>query len=243
MYSCSSNDSKESNNIVTVKDIKSFDTTISFSGYWLSETYFNSIKRNNSPRQAQDGSLFIFIPAKTLKTTMMIANFHEGGPLLTILKNIDKYQAWEIQDDSIIQAVFDIQVLSQDKIKIGDNSFVKISPIEKDGHRFILEDILFQGQYISTDNKTIEFTKNGQVKGLGNYEFYSPIIDYIDAGMQVDQIGLGTSENDLEYFGFKFKQDTLELYKLKCLTVDSTDNNRCVEVDFGQLLYKLCRKK
>jgi hypothetical protein len=53
---------------------------------------------------------------------------------------------------------------------------------------------------------------------------------------------LGQNNNDLEYFGFKFIQDTLELYNLNCLNFDSTDN-RCVEVELGQQTHKLWRKK
>ena len=77
---------------------------------------------------------------------------------------------------------------------------------------------------------------------MDNFKYYRPEIDYYDAGMDIDQVGLGNSQNELEWFGFKFKKDTLELYKLNCLTFDSAEN-RCVEVDYGQLSYKLWRKE
>jgi len=241
LFSCSSNDREKNSNASSPVDIKTLDTTISIAGYWLSENYFNSINEFKSPKKAQDGSHYINIPDRTLKQTIMIDNFHEGGPFLTILKNQDKYEIWEVQNDSITEQENIIETITPSKIKIGDENFVKINPDTAQSGEMILEEILFKGQYLTTDGRRVEFKKNGQLSGLDNFNYYSPIIDYYDTGLQVDQVGLGKSEKDLDWFGFKFNKDTLELYKLKCLTYDSTDN-RCVEVDYGELTYKLWRK-
>jgi hypothetical protein len=240
LHSCSSTDKNTEQTAVT--NFKTKDTTISFTGYWLCKDYFESINNFKSPKKAQDNSEFIFVPDRTLKQTMMIANFHEGGPTLTILSNADQYELWEIQEDSLTQRLDNIEIIDKTNIKIGNRLFVKINPLKNDNGSKILEDILFKGIYTNASGKTIEFKNNGQVFGLENFKIYEPNIDYIDAGMQVDQIGLGQNNNDLEYFGFKFIQDTLELYKLNCLTFDSTDN-RCVEVELGQQTHKLWKKK
>ena len=242
LFSCSSNDRQQDGETSISADFKKLDTTVSFSGCWLSEDYYNSIREFNSPKKAQDGSQFMVVPDRTLQQTIMIYNFHEGGPFLKILKHGDNYEIWEVQDDSLTQQLYTIEVISETEIKLGDKIFVKINPLKNQDTQQILEEILFKGQYTNSDGKTIEFKSNGQLIGLDNFKFYDPIIDYFDAGMQVDQVGLGSSQKDLGWYGFKFNKDTLELYTLNCLTFDSTDN-RCVEVDYGQLTYKLWRKE
>jgi len=239
MSSCFIRNSKE-NNTRAVFDFKAFDTTIAFFGCWLSEDYFNSIKQFKSPHKAQDGSAFIVIPDQTLKPTMMIDNFHEGGPPLTVLKDSSTYQLWSIKDSIISLYIDDIEILSEDKIKIGDRLFVKINPFSSVENLQILEEILFKGQYITSDGKQVEFKNDGKLIGLDNYSYYIPAIDYFDAGMQIDQIELAKSQTNSESYGFKFNNDTLELFKLNCLTFDSSQF-RCVEVTYGKLAYKMWR--
>ena len=69
-------------------------------------------------------------------------------------------------------------------------------------------------------------------------KYYKPLIDYFDAGLQIDQVGFGETAEKMEYFGFKFKRNKLELYKLKCDAYDEVDN-RCVEVSYGIKSYDL----
>lgn len=238
LFSCSSTNKKTE----PTSDTQFKDTTISFSGYWLCKDYFESINNFKSPKKAQDNSQFIYVPERTLKQTMMISNFHEGGPLLTILSNAGQYELWGIQDDSLTQRLSKIEIIDDTNIKIGNRLFVKINAIKSDNGSKILEEILFKGIYTDTLETTIEFKNNGTLSGLENFKIYEPIIDYWDAGMQVDQIGLGKNNNELEYFGFKFNSDTLELFKLNCLTFDSS-NKMCVEVELGQMAHKLWKKE
>ena len=242
LFSCSSNNRQQDGATTFTDDFKKLDTTVSFSGCWLSEDYYNSIRQFNSPKKAQDGSQFIVIPDKTLQQTIMIYNFHEGGPFLKILKHGNDYEIWEVQDDSLTQRLSTIEVLSATKIKLGDKTFVKINPLKNQDTEQILEEILFKGQYTNSNGKTIEFKPNGQVIGLDNFHFYDPIIDYFDEGMQVDQIRLGNSQTELDYYGFKFQGNTLELFKLNCIEFDSTSKN-CGVVEYGQLIHKLWRKE
>lgn len=235
--SCSSTDKNTDRN-----NFKTKDTTISFTGYWLCKDYVESIRTFKSPKKAQDNSAFIFIPDRTLKQTMMISNFHEGGPNLTILSKDDHYELWEIQDDSLIQQLSTIEMIDKTTLKIGDRLFVNINPVQGENGSRILDEILFKGIYTNASGATIEFKNTGQIVGMDNIKRYEPVIDYIDAGMQVDQIALGQNKNELEYFGFTFNQDTLTLYNLNCLTFDSTDN-RCVEVELGEPAYKLWKTK
>lgn len=235
-FSCSTSTEKSED----ASDYKQLDTIINFAGSWLIEDYYNSILKHKSPKTAQDGAEFIIIPNKTLQQTIMLYGFHEGGPFLKILKNKNAYEVWEVQEDSLINKHYDIKILSDTKIQLGKKRFVKISSAVAENFK-ILENILFQGIYISEKGNNVEFKPDGTVTGLENISYYEPIIDYVDAGMQIDQIGLGKSDTEIEWFGFKFKDDTLEIYELQCLTFDSTMNS-CVEVDYGKLSHKLWRK-
>jgi len=242
LFSCTSSNKELDETAVLSSDFKQLDTTISFSGCWLSEDYYNSLRQFKSPKKAQDGSRFMVIPDRTLKQTIMIYNFHEGGSFLKILKHGNNYEIWEVQEDSLKQRLNNVEVISATRIKFDNKTFVKINPPKKEDTYQILEEILFKGQYTNSDGQLIYFKPNGQLIGLDNFKYYNPIIDYFDAAMQVDQVGLGSSQQDIDWYGFKFNKDTLELYKLNCLTFDSTDK-RCVEVEFGQLTYKLWRKE
>jgi hypothetical protein len=187
---------------------------------------------------------------------MMIYNFHEGGEFLTVLKNETSYELWQVYNDSITKRENVIEIISPREIKIGDKNFVKIHPIigkdifsvSRENQPLILEEILFKGNYITADGKNVEFKNDGNLISLDNYHYYVPVDDYYDEGMQVDQIGLTHSDNDsikwkdLEWFGFKFNEDTLALYKLNCVAFDSTSQN-CGIVEYGDLIYKLFRKR
>lgn len=239
--SCSSSDSQEHSN--SSIDFKTFETPIPYNGDWICEDYFNSIQEYKSPKKAQDNSVFIRIPDKTLKPTMMIYNFHEGGSPLTILKKENIFQIWETQDDTLSQFLNVIESVSENKIKIGEHNFIKINSAKTNGDIKILEEMLFRNEYINNATKDIiEFRNTGELIGLGSYTFYKPNYDYYDQGLQVDQVGLGKTEDDIEWFGFKFQDGALELYKLKCVEFDSTSKN-CGVVVLGELTYKLWQKK
>ncbi|MDQ3109190.1 MAG: hypothetical protein M3R17_04785 [Bacteroidota bacterium] len=245
LSSCSSNEPKETTDSVNTgtTDIKKNDTLLPFSGYWVNEEYYNSINKFKSPRKAQDNGEFIFIPERALKPTMMITGFHEGGPYLAVVKGADDFQLWEMQDDSLTGKLNNITIVAENKIKIGNTSFIKINPEADDEQgALVLEEILFKGIYTNAEGEIIEFKNNGEISGLADYQTYKPVIDYIGPGMQVDQVGFSRQGKEPEMFGFKFSNDTLNIYKLNCTTRDAA-SKECAEVEFGKLAYQLWRKK
>jgi hypothetical protein len=213
---------------------------IPFSGNWIHETYLNSIRDQKSPRAAQEiiEECFIRIPEKMNEKTSMVYNFHETGPELKVVQKDTTYTLWELQGDTLNKAVFPVQILDTEHLKIGAHTFVKINPEYGDGQALILEELLFKGTYTSKSGQPIEFKNNGEVSGLGKYNYYHVLTDYMDAGLQIDQVGLGETSEKSDYFGFKFRDNMLELYELRCLTFDKTEN-RCVEVDFGRKIHSL----
>jgi hypothetical protein len=163
----------------------------------------------------------------------MVSGFHEGAQEMTVLKNRNKFQFYYKYDDTIRNLAYDIQIISKEKIKIGNNIFIKTN-------KNFLGDILFSGDYLDNLGTQIRFLKDGHITGLDKFTIYDPIFDYLDAGMDVDQIDLGQSREKMTHYGFKFKQDTLLIYNLNCVVFDSTDRT-CAQVEFGDIKYKLTK--
>lgn len=221
-------------------NFKTNSVPVPFAGNWISETYLSDIREHQSPRKAQETieECYIQLPDNTLRPSTMVINFHEGISDLMTVNNNGVFQLWEKQGDTLSNLKYTIKPLSTDSLKIDDKLFIKINSSPAGNEPRILEEILFKGTYTSKKGEKVEFKSNGEVSGLGKYKYYKPLIDYFDAGLQVDQVGLGETAAKVEYFGFKFKKDKLELYKLKCDEYDDIDK-RCVDVSFGEKLYEL----
>lgn len=219
------------------------DTPIYFSGLWVNENYIANIKQNKSPKAAQsagDMNSCISIPVKTLESTSFINNFHEGGDPLVVVKNGPVFQLW---DQKSARPELTIELQAPDRMKIGKDVFVKMATSGNTAAQDlgILSSALFRGNYITSNGTTVEFTENGEVKGLDGYTTYSPIIDYNDVALDVDQLIMEGPGKPAEHYGFKFLNDALLIYQLKCLQTDSTTKS-CTKVDFGETRYILKRK-
>ena len=223
-------------------DFKEIKAPIPFAGTYLNETYLTKIRDQKSPRKAQEGieECFIRIPDNTLTPTSMIVNFHETLTDLIPLNHDGTYELWEQQNDSLTKARYTIALISEDKIKIGTTTFIRINTDNAGNQPRILEEILFKGTYELKKGEKVEFKKNGEVTGLGKYKYYAPLIDYFDAGLDIDQVGLGETRDKLTNFGFKFRKNGLDLFELKCKTFDDKEK-RCVEVDYGRKAFDLSK--
>lgn len=235
IFSCGSDTKPVQQSAAPAINFKTLSSPVPFSGSWISSSYLDNIREHQSPRIAQEGSddCFIQLPGSTLLPATMVINFHEGMPDLVTVSNNGTYALWEKQNDTLSRALYTIDVVSADTIKLGGKLFIKINPVSSSEQPRILEEILFKGIYQAKKGGRVEFKATGEVSGLGKYKYYSPVIDYYDAGLQVDQIGLGETPDNLEFFGFKFKKEKLELYTLKCTAYDAAEE-RCVEVTFGE---------
>jgi hypothetical protein len=232
LFSCNLSATKEIK--TPIANFKILDTIVPFSGFWVNEVYVKNINKSKSPSKSQNLSeSCITIRGRTLQSTSMVSGFHEGAAEMTVLKNGNRFQFYYKYDDTIKELAYDVQIISGDKIKIGNNIFVKTN--EK-----FLEDILFSGVYLDSLGNKIQFLKDGRIIGLNDFRMYDPIYDYVGPGMDVDQIDLGQNLNKMTHYGFKFNQDTLLIYNLNCLVIDSTDNS-CMQVDFGDIKYKLTK--
>lgn len=220
------------------------DTPVYFSGLWVNENYIGNVKQNKSPKAAQatagEMKSCINIPLKTLVPTSFIFGFHEGGDPLVVVKNGPDFQLWDQQSK---QPELTIKLESPERMKIGNDVFVKMATPGNSAAQDlgILSSVLFRGNYITSNGTTVEFTENGEVKGLDGYTSYSPIIDYNDVALDVDQLIMEGPGKPAEHFGFKFVNDALLVYQLKCVQKD-TAKNTCLKVDFGESRYILKRK-
>lgn len=220
---------------------KNIDTTISFSGYWLSSNYITSLKTHKSPSLAQKGSKFITIPNRTLKTTMLLEDFHENGVPITLLLNNDTLEIWNKINGYITDFICPIIRCPDKKIQINNTTFEQIKPMHTENNILILEEILFKGLYKTEQNKDVQFINTGELKGLEKYQYYFPVIDYENIELPIDKIGLGVNNKYFDYYGFKFIKNRLELYNINCIEYDSI-NNICNKETFGKKVYTLVKQ-
>ena len=233
LIACHSTDSKP--NAGPASNAQKQDTVVPFGGFWLNETYIKNIERTRSPRESQDAShdCCLFMPSSTLQTASIATDVHEGGREMVLVKNDNSFQFYYKENDTISHLAYNIQVISANKLKVGQYTFIKTD------ENFIA-DILFSGKYQDKLGNTVQFSKDGHIKGLGTYSVYNPMYDYLGPGLDVDQVDMGPSTQKMETFGFKFSQDTLFIHNLNCLLRDSSDNS-CLEVTLGDIKYKLIR--
>src|SRR5882724_5099789 len=153
LVSCSSNDNGKKTSIrkadtqnVATYDFKLIHAPLSFSGIWVYEKYIISIKKDKSPRLHQNIAESIAIPDSTLQDINMESGFHEGSEGgVVVVKNGDNY---ELYDKNLKGRAKTLEIISPDKIKIGDQTFIRLKhPNEKRNDQNILEELIFSGHY------------------------------------------------------------------------------------------------
>ena len=242
LFACNSNHDVRhadatSGDATIADDFKRLDTALSFAGFWVNESYITSVTKTKSPTKAEIPNVSCFtIPGRTLQQTLVIYGFHEGDGRLVVLKHGASYEIWGFED-SLEDKKFDIVFLPENKIQVGNDKFVRLQHSSVEELR-IFEQILFQGKYLK-DSDAVEFTADGNIKGLDDFKKYSVVVDYDDRGDRADIIQMGTQRYDEQDFGFKFRNDSLYIYELKC--VDSLAKEDCLEKDYDKLKYVLVK--
>ena len=197
-------------------------------GLWLNKEYYSNIIKFKDPRKYQESSEISFLKIDSSANKILIAwNFHEG--INGNLKNINSKYYFE---ENPIE-------FKNNELIYKENRFVKLDGVDNDS--FILNKLIFNGKYLS-ESDTVVFYKNGKIKGLKGFKFYQPIIDYMDSGMDVNQLYLGKESTNhyinSELFGFDFENDTLIIYELEC---SEKIENDCMIVKFGEIKEKLIK--
>jgi len=205
--------------------------------------YYNELLKTRSTRIAQEKSneSFIVITPKSTQPITMIYNVHDGGAEMIIRKTGNNYEFWSATEN---KKYHDIHIISENKLKIGNISFVKLSnntEFSNESVQKLIGGILFKGTYTTENNKTITFDADGKITGLSDFQYYAPLIDYFDGGMDIDIVYLGKSTENVQGYAFAFNTDTLFLYDFKC--VEILDKLGCCDsITSGELKYKLIKQ-
>lgn len=203
-----------------------------FGGNWINKKYADRLLSTKSPRKSQDVApvTMLVLPDNFGENATIVFGFHEG-----ITGKVDKKDdSFEIHSPHNDSPANSFQ-LKNGRIKTKDGEFIKLESFSGNNDYKVVEQLLFTGKY-DMDGKEVEFTSDGKVSGLGPFKFYSVLIDYYDAGMQVDQIRLGQNAKNGKLYGFTFKKDNLSIYELKCT---KRSGNHCEVVKNDQRLYQL----
>ncbi len=242
LMACKGDTSQTTETTENVPDAEVNSTQISITGHWINERYLDVLQSSQSPRKAQEACEWCLLdfPASPDLPMLVIVNYHEAVqyPLassaehtLTILANGANEPGPKFNS---------IDTLGPDRIKVGSQTFRRSRCTKEENTYKILEYHLFQGTYDLEEGGTVEFTSNGEVKGLDDFTAYNPIIDYFDMGRDVDQIRLKNSNQTWTDFAFRFKQNKLQILTLECKSRDQFDN--CEEVKFGDVQYTLRKR-
>ena len=207
-----------------------------FGGIWVNKKYVDKLLSTKSPKKSQDITpiTMLVLPNVINKEVTIVYGFHEGTSGKVVQKN-GHYEIHSAESDEPVQPF----KLENDRIKINKDEFIRVKDNASKSNYNIAEQLLFAGKY-DLEGKHIELTADGKIKGWDAFPYYSVLMDYYDAGMQVDQIRLGKNFENSKLYGFDFKKNNLIIYELKC--AKKSDPDFCEVVKFGKALHKLKKK-
>lgn len=206
-----------------------------FGGIWVNKKYADKLLATKSPKKSQDIApiTMMELPTDINKEGKVIWGFHEGVNAKIVRKN-NGYEIQFKEGDEPAQGL----ELKDGMLKTKKDEFIKLNSAANKNDYHVVEELLFAGKY-DLDGKQVEFTPTGKIIGWDNFTYYSVLIDYYDAGMQVDQIRLGKNFENSKLYGFDFKKDKLNIYELKCV---EPEGKYCNVVKNGKRLYKLTKQ-
>lgn len=223
-------------------EYQKLDTALSFAGLWVNEKYVNGLRKTKSPSNMEIPPYScMIIPNRTLQETSVIEGFHEGGPVLTIFKNGDKYEFWGKEEK---KKWADVQLVGEDRMKIDNEYLVRLKSgdLSNEPNPYNIVDlVLFAGKFRDEKGNIVEFTKDGKVKGLTGAAVYEATLDYAAADPQLDELKLGATAADMKGYAFKFNNDTLKVFEVACKVMGQ--DSICLESDFGKKYLTLIKEK
>lgn len=218
------------------------DTVLSFSGTWVNEDYANKIREFKAPGGTTvPMESCIIIPERTLVVTRMIAGFYEGAADLAVGKDGEQYVLYSPELPDYQPNI--IEVISPERIRIDTTYFIKIKTPSTNNSLNILEELLFAGNYLTEDGKSVTFTPDGQIKGLGKITYYESNPDYsvLEIETDINIVRLGQSSANMKDYAFTFDGDTLFIHKVECLSKVHYDAY-CPQPAISDLVYTLVKQ-
>lgn len=210
-----------------------------YQGVWVNKKYVEALEQTHSPKVAQNSCYisYISIPREQSAEILIVHNFHEGITYRPV--SLGKMYVLNTSETSDT-----LKFEDGDKIAFWKGEkFVKLQQHHGEGR--IVEELLIAGKYtLEGNNKEVVFTYEGKIQGLESYRYYKINVDYMDAGMQLDQIELSKDGKKWDRLGFSVEGNRarLHLFELKCEEFDPTTNT-CQEVSRGREVFLLKRKE
>ncbi len=231
----SKNDEQTKTPVKKEVDAKTQTIQTEFGGNWVNKKYVDKLLKTKSPKESQDIApmTMLMLPKQTNQLATIIWGFHEGTS--GTVKELNGKFGIQSGTDAQFELTFKIE---NNLLKTEKDEFVRIQESTDPNNDDIVEQLLFKGKY-ELDGQEVEFTHDGRVLGLDSITYYTVLIDYYDAGMQVDQLRLGKDFENSSLYGFEFDQNTLKIYQLDCVT---REDDYCVVVQNGQEIFKMIRK-
>ena len=193
--------------------------TVAFNGGWVNSKYVQTLRQSKSPRVAQGAAELsaLVVPSMTDQPALLIWGFHEASDY--VLKT-EADGRTSLHNAAGEECTYVLEYAPEgDSLKVGKDWFVRLASGNKPDQA--ANEYLFAGQYRLGDRE-VTFASDGKVTGLDSIRYYKPNLDYIDAGMQVDQVQLGRTADSLKTYSFSIRNNTLSLYRLNCTDYDST---------------------
>lgn len=230
---------------VRAEDVKAI-LADKLNGYWLSESYLVDIENSRSIFESRNYKTefwgFRLDKEDLLSESPAVHGFseHEGGYSFSLKFDSLKKTFIKTGEFSYIKGPVELKLFDSTNLELdfGDR---------KDLYRKVLDGqtelrkLLFEGKFknIIEDNQIIEFTKEGQIKGLSENKYFELVYDFgegINYDVSIfypnqDSSGIWTRGN---LFHFKIKSDTIKLYKI---TPDWNEMNHKI----GDLEYVLVK--
>lgn len=202
-------------------------------GFWVNETYYNSLKTTKSTKQTQELGLDDFYRVSEDQSIMRM-NAHDGGGNNILLMTSE--------NEGEICSPDSTEVYSKVSFKDGymfaeNNKYIYTTDMDTGFHELI-NDACISGKY-RNDSNEIVFKANGTILGLDSIVFYELNTDYMDMGMDVDKIYLKYSDDKKsDMYTYSFHSDTLLISEIECVI---EEEGYCVVIDKGKTVLTLIK--
>ncbi|MBO9657291.1 MAG: hypothetical protein J7527_00545, partial [Chitinophagaceae bacterium] len=150
---------------------------------------------------------------------------------------------YEIWDKTIENKLQDIEILSDAKLKLGYDTFVKLKSgdLSKEKNPYNIVDILlFAGKYRDEHGTAVEFSADGKVKGIPGINVYEAWLDYATSEAMTDQLSMGASIEKMKDYAFRFDNDKLTIFHIKCKSMGQ--DSICMEYTVGNKYMTLTKE-
>jgi hypothetical protein len=223
-------------------------------GYYINVAYLESLRSTKSAKESQEVSSLSIVEVLRKEEQAYLRtiwNLHEGGDNQPIY--METHQKGHVISSYDNEKLFDLRIKPNGNIVVSQGA--NIYELERfeptsiewgfDVASSIVNQTLFEGQY-QFGSKTVNLTRDGKVTGIDSIAAYYVNTDYIDAGMGFDKVYLSMKGKKYKGFGdeygFEFRKDTLEIFRLNCLQYSSNDDDVCEDHSRGETVYLLVKK-